>query len=83
MGVPLVADRRGHDHLTSEPFVLHGLELGWTPPLRELSMRMLEVQRERFKRTKQVTMVSEDAIPPPAVLLLLLQREPAGEGRSW
>jgi hypothetical protein len=63
MGVPLVADRRGHDHLTSEPFVLHGLELGWTPPLRELSMRMLEVQRERFRRTKQVTIVSEDAIP--------------------
>ena len=65
LGVPLVADRRGQDHLTSEPFVLHGLEVGWSPPLRDLSMRMLEVQRERFRRTKQVTMVSEDAIPRP------------------
>lgn len=65
MGVPLVADRRGHDHLTSEPFVLTGLELGWDPPARELAMRMLEVQRERYRRTKQVTIVSEDAIPRP------------------
>jgi hypothetical protein len=65
MGVPLVADRRGHDHLTSEPLVLLGLEMGWTRQLRELSLRMLEVQRERFKRTKQVTVVSEDAIPRP------------------
>ena len=65
LGVPLVADRRGQDHLTSEPFVLHGLEVGWSPALRDLSMRMLEVQRERFRRTKKVTMVSEDAIPRP------------------
>ncbi len=65
MGVPLVADRRGHDHLTSEPFVLAGLELGWDPPARELAMRMLEVQRERYRRTRQVTVVSEDAIPRP------------------
>lgn len=65
MDVPLVADRRGHDHLTSEPFVLLGLETGWSPPMRVLAMRMLEVQRERYRRTKQVTMVSEDALPRP------------------
>jgi hypothetical protein len=65
MGVPLVADRRGHDHLTSEPFVLTGLELGWDQGARELAMRMLDVQRERHRRTKQVTIVSEDAIPRP------------------
>lgn len=65
MGVPLVADRRGHDHLTSEPFVLMGLELGWTPEVRELAVRMLEVQQERHRRTKTVTIVSEDALPRP------------------
>ncbi len=61
--VPLMADRRGNDHLTSEPLVLLGLELGWTDEARELSSRVLDVQRERHRRTGQVTMVSEDAIP--------------------
>ncbi|HWK89923.1 MAG TPA: DUF3131 domain-containing protein, partial [Longimicrobium sp.] len=65
MGVPLVADRRGHEHMTSEPFVLLGLELGWPPELRGLALRMLDVQRERYRRTGQVTIVSEDAIPRP------------------
>ncbi|HEX2092826.1 MAG TPA: DUF3131 domain-containing protein [Longimicrobiaceae bacterium] len=63
MDVPLIADRRGHDHLTSEPFVLAGLELGWTPEMRDLALRMLAVQRERYTRTGQVTVVSEDALP--------------------
>jgi hypothetical protein len=63
MGVPLVADRRGYDHMTSEPIVLAGLETGWTPEMRDLALRMLAVQRERFQRTGQVTIVSEDAIP--------------------
>ena len=63
MEVPLVADRRGYDHMTSEPFVLSGLETGWTPEMRDLALRMLAVQRERFQRTGQVTIVSEDAIP--------------------
>lgn len=63
MDVPLVADRRGGEHLTSEPLVLMGLELGWSPEARELATRMLAVQRERHRRTGQVTIVSEDAIP--------------------
>ncbi|HYW05784.1 MAG TPA: DUF3131 domain-containing protein, partial [Longimicrobium sp.] len=63
MNVPLVADRRGYDHMTSEPIVLAGLETGWTPEMRDLALRMLAVQRERFGRTGQVTIVSEDAIP--------------------
>ncbi|MBW3629610.1 MAG: DUF3131 domain-containing protein [Gemmatimonadetes bacterium] len=63
MDVPLVADRRGYDHLTSEPFVLMGLEVGWTPEMGDLASRVLRVQEERYRRTGQVTMVSEDAIP--------------------
>ena len=63
MGVPLVADRRGDDHLTSEPFVLSGLELGWTREMGALARGVLRVQAERYRRTGQVTVVSEDAIP--------------------
>ncbi|HEX7239925.1 MAG TPA: DUF3131 domain-containing protein [Longimicrobiaceae bacterium] len=65
LDVPLVADRRGHDPLTSEPFVLAGLELGWSTEMRGLAERVLRVQEERFRRTGQVTMVSEDAVPVP------------------
>jgi hypothetical protein len=63
LGVPLLADRRGDEHLTSEPFILAGLELGWNAEMRSLSERVLRVQQERFERTGRVTMVSEDAVP--------------------
>jgi hypothetical protein len=63
LGVPLVADRRGHDHLTSEPFILAGLEMGWDPEMRELAGRVLQVQQERHRRSRQVTVVSEDHVP--------------------
>ena len=63
LGVPLVADRRGDDYLTSEPFILAGLELGWEPEMRDLAERVLRVQEERHRRTGQVTMVSEDHVP--------------------
>lgn len=63
LGVPLLADRRGDEHLTSEPFILAGLEFGWNEEMRSLSERVLKVQRERFKRTGKMTMVSEDAVP--------------------
>jgi hypothetical protein len=63
LGVPLLADRRGDEHLTSEPFILAGLEVGWNGEMRALSERVLKVQEERFKRTGQMTIVSEDAVP--------------------
>lgn len=63
LGVPLLADRRGGDHLTSEPFIMAGLEVGWDAEMRSLSERVLQVQQERFKRTGQMTMVSEDHVP--------------------
>jgi hypothetical protein len=63
LGVPLLADRRGDEHLTSEPFILAGLEVGWNAEMRALSERVLKVQEERFKRTGQMTIVSEDAVP--------------------
>lgn len=63
LGVPLLADRRGGDHLTSEPFILMGLETGWDAEVRPVAERVLRVQEERFKRTGQMTIVSEDHVP--------------------
>lgn len=62
----VLADRRGGDLLTSEPFVMMGLELGWTGPnWRPLSLSVLAAQEARFTRTGIVTMISEDAVPDP------------------
>jgi hypothetical protein len=62
LGVPLLSDKRGDDRLTSEPFILIGLELGWSPEIADLARNVLEVQRKRYERTQILTMVSEDAI---------------------
>jgi hypothetical protein len=65
-GQTVVADRRGSDLLTSEPFVLMGLELGWEAPYwRTLSLAMLAAQEAQSKTTGRLTMVSEDALPDP------------------
>lgn len=66
LGQNLYNDDRGDDRLTSEPFVLIGLELGWfTPSLHEQAVGILAAQEMRFKRTGIMTMVSEDAMPEP------------------
>jgi uncharacterized protein DUF3131 len=65
MGQQVVADTRQRDRLTSEPFVLLGLEVGFEPDMRQLARAVLEVQRERARRTGIVTIVSEDAIDQP------------------
>ncbi len=63
LGVPVLADARGHDRVTSEPVLLAGIEVGWTPEMAELGVGMLAAQEARWRRTGQVTAVSEDAIP--------------------
>ena len=63
LGETVLADARGDDLLTSEPFVMMGMELGWTPAWRQLSEAVLRAQERRSKRTGRVTMLSEDAIP--------------------
>jgi hypothetical protein len=62
MGHQLLADLRQRDRLTSDPFVLSGLELGWAPREAPLARSVLAIQEERFKRTGIVTMVNEDAL---------------------
>lgn len=65
LGHTILVDRRGRNKLTSEPFILSGMELGWGPELRALSETVLAVQKARFDDTGIVTVVSEDAIERP------------------
>ena len=63
-GQTIVTDVRGGDVMTSEPFVMMGLELGWkNPAWRNLGLAVLAAQEARYRQTGLVTMVSEDAIP--------------------
>lgn len=62
MGQPVVADLRQRDRLTSDPFVLSGIELGWGPREAALARAVLAAQQERFRRTGIVTMAGEDAL---------------------
>lgn len=65
LGVPLLADDRGLDRLNSEPFILMGIEIGFTPGMAELSRNVLAAQEARFTQTGKLTMVSEDAVSVP------------------
>jgi hypothetical protein len=65
MGHTLLHDKRGGDKLTSEPFVLMGMELGYDPEFVSLARAMLAVQEARYRETGTITMVSEDAIEVP------------------
>lgn len=61
-GVDIPVDGRWQDRLLSEPFYLLGLELGFSPAMRELSQRVLDAQEGRYKSTGQITIVTEDAV---------------------
>lgn len=64
LGVPVLADKRGGDLLTSEPFIMMGMELGWTRPTWEEQARnVLAAQQARYAKTHTITMLSEDAVP--------------------
>lgn len=69
LGVPVMGDRRGDEHLTSEPFIMMGLELGWTPEIRTLASNVLLAQETRWKQTGTVTIVNEDALNGPPYFL--------------
>lgn len=64
-GYRIYEDGRGLDRVVSEPFVMMGLETGWDDSTRVLSERLLALQEERYKRTGEVTIASEDAVDVP------------------
>lgn len=69
LGVPVLMDTRGDHHLTSEPFVMMGLEVGWSGEMRELAWRVLAAQEARYRQTGTVTIVNEDAVNGPPYFL--------------
>lgn len=65
-GVSIVADTRGNEYITSEPYIMLGLETGWySPEVRAQAWRVLAAQEARYRSTGTITMVSEDALPDP------------------
>src|SRR6202521_4614770 len=66
LGIPIVADKRGDERITSEPYIMMGMETGWySPELREQAWRGPAAQGARYKATRILTMVSGDALPDP------------------
>jgi hypothetical protein len=66
LGVTIVTDKRGDERITSEPYIMMGMETGWySPELREQAWRILAAQEARYKATGTITMASEDALPDP------------------
>jgi hypothetical protein len=62
MGKTLLADVRGKDRLTAEPFALIGLELGFEPEEKAVAEQLLAAMEERHRRSGRLTMLAEDAI---------------------
>lgn len=62
LGVQLYRDRRKLDRLLSEPFILHGIELGLSGDMQTLAANLLRAQEARYRQTGRVTIVSEDAL---------------------
>ncbi len=65
-GVAISVDARGSSRITSEPYVMMGLETGfYSPVIRAQAIAVLAAQEARYTRTGIITMVSEDALPDP------------------
>jgi Protein of unknown function (DUF3131) len=65
-GVRVYNDTRGNARITSEPYVMLGMETGfYHPDLRKHAERVLAAQEARFAQQGILTMVSEDALPDP------------------
>lgn len=62
MGVEIMQDKRWTDRLLSEPFILQGVELGMKGDYAKLARNVLRLQEERYKKTGQITIASEDAV---------------------
>jgi hypothetical protein len=67
-GINLQSDRRNFqnsgagNYLTNDPYLLWGLELGWTDDVKPQVDSLLQVQAKRFDRTGILTAVNEDSL---------------------
>lgn len=66
LGVPVWIDGRGNARLTSEPYIMMGLETGfWASALRDQAKAVLAAQQARYDQQGIITIVTEDAMPDP------------------
>ena len=85
-GVNLQADRRNFSNsgalnaLTSDPYTLWGLELGWPDALGNQAHNLLLAQEKRFERTGILTAVNEDSLDQPPYFLYY---SVYANGESW
>ena len=67
-GIDLQSDQRNFqnsgasNYLTNDPYLLWGLELGWTDEVKPQIDKLLQVQAKRFNRTGILTAVNEDSL---------------------
>ncbi len=67
-GIDLEVDRRdlqnsgASNHLTNDPYVLWGLEIGWNDMGKRQAETLYQLQKQRFERTQIVTSINEDSI---------------------
>ncbi len=70
-GIELPADSRDYattnanNYVVSESYILEGIEFGLDNELKNTAKQLLEAQEQRFKRTGELTAVSEDNIDQP------------------
>ena len=74
-GITLQVDQRNlknsgaTNYLTNDPYLLWGLELGWSDAVKPQVQNLLKVQAQRFQRTGILTAVNEDSLDRPPYFL--------------
>ncbi|MDQ6771110.1 MAG: DUF3131 domain-containing protein [Gemmatimonadota bacterium] len=64
VGVTVWIDKRGAARLTSEPYIMMGLETGfYASALKDQVQAVLAAQQARYDKTGIITIVTEDAMP--------------------
>jgi hypothetical protein len=85
-GIQVPADRRdpkqfgAQNYVLSEPWMLMGLEFGWTRHSAELAWRVYRAQEERFRNTGVRTAVTEDHVDQAP---FFLYNSVYSGGRRW
>jgi hypothetical protein len=85
-GVAVCADDRdparfgAPNYVVSEPYILAGLEFGWTRSARECAWRALRAQEARWRRTGTLTAVTEDHVDRPPYFVY---NSVWSNGREW
>lgn len=74
-GVTLQVDERNFsnsgatNYLTNDPYLLWGLEMGWSDKVKPQVQNLLKLQAQRYQRTGILTAVNEDSLDRPPYFL--------------